>query len=129
VDAAGQDWASAILGDWSVFPPTGNPRVVHLGQMKAPREIKRLAAEAIAASEQCRPLPALTLGRSLWHWNERRGMANSTPEYSAVAYDLLRRAYRLLDRPALLRVLEMHSEHRDVDTVDLSRSNQTKNNP
>jgi hypothetical protein len=55
-------------------------------------------------------------------------MANSAPEHSAIAYDLLKRAYTLLDRPALLRVLEVHFEHREVDSVDLLRFNQTKDN-
>ena len=122
VDAKGQDWVSSILGDWSVFPPSGHPHIIHLGKMKEEKEIKRLVAKAIAASEQGRPLPALSLGRSLWYWKDRRGLANSGNDYAAVAFDLLKRAYTLLDRRALLRVLDMHFEHRDRDSVDVLRS-------
>jgi hypothetical protein len=128
----GKDWFSNILdwyshwprSDWSVFPPTGYRRVIHLFKIKDPREIDRLVQNAVAACKKGRALPALSLGRSLWYWGSLAwlGMENSSEQYSAVAYDLLKRAYTLLDRPALLPVLDMHFAHRDIESVDLLKS-------
>jgi hypothetical protein len=79
--------------------------------MKEAREIKQLVRKAVVASEKGRALPALSLGRSLWYYGVKSWLVNSS-DYGSVAYDLLKRAYTLLDRPALLRVLDMHFEHR-----------------
>jgi hypothetical protein len=119
VAGGGDQWVASMVGDWSVFPPTGHPQAVHFGRMKEAREIKRLVREAVAAIEKGRALPALSLGRSLWYYGGLRSLLNSSPDYSAVAYDLLRRAYTQLDRPALARILEVHFEHRDMASVDL----------
>ncbi len=126
----GEGWFSNLLdwfskwprSDWSVFAPTGHSRIVHLGEMKKAEEIKTLVREAMDESEKGRALPALSLGRSLWFWNERRGMQNSSPYFGALAYDLLRRAYTLLDRPALVQILEAHHAHRNSDMVDLLKA-------
>jgi hypothetical protein len=126
VAETGADWFSSILdwfsrwprSDWSVFPPTGHPHAVHLGKLKELSEIQRLVREAIAASQKGRALPALSLGRSLWYYGEERWLVNSS-EYSTVARDLLKRAYTLLDRPALVQILNTHFEHRAQAPVDL----------
>jgi hypothetical protein len=127
-----KDWFSNILdwyscwprSDWSVFPPTGYRRIIHLWKMKEPSEIDGLIMAAVAACKKGRALPALSLGRSLWYWGrlEWLGLENSSQRYGAIAYDLLTRAYILLDRPALLRVLDMHFAHRDLESVDLLKS-------
>ncbi|MCI0378447.1 MAG: HPF1 family protein [Gemmataceae bacterium] len=130
VPEKGEGWFSTILhsfsrwprSDWSVFPPTGHPHAVHFGEMKEASEIEKLVRGAIAASEKGRALPALSLGRSLWYWKDRTGMANSCHDFARVGFDLLKRAYTLLDRPTLQRVLDVHFEHRDRDCVDLLRS-------
>ena len=77
--------------------------------------------DAVAATENGRALPALSLGRSLWYYEVQSWLVNSR-DYSADAYDLLKRVYTLLDRPALLRVLELHFAQRDLESVDLLRS-------
>jgi len=118
----GEDWFSGVLGEWSVFPPTDHPRIIHLGRLKERTEIGRLVRDAVAASENGRALPALSLGRSLWYWGSDGRLANSSPEYSAVAHDLLKRAYSILDRPALLRVLDIHYKQRELAEVDLFKS-------
>lgn len=127
VTEKGEEWFSTILNsfsrwppsEWTVFPPTGHAHAVHFGEMKKASEITQLVRGAIAASEKGRALPALSLGRSLWYWKDRRGLANSCHDYAAVAYNLLKRAYTLLDRPALLRILDVHFEHGDLKSVDL----------
>jgi hypothetical protein len=122
----GEDWFSSILdwfsrwprSDWSVFPPNDHPRAVHLGKMKEPGEIQQLVRKAVMAGEKGRALPALSLGRSLWFYGQKGWLVNSS-DYHADAYDLLKRAYTLLNRPALLRILDFHFEHRARASVDL----------
>jgi hypothetical protein len=122
----GEDWFSSILdwfsrwprSDWSVFPPTEHPQAVHLGKMKAASEVRQLVRKAIVAGEKGRALPVLSLGRSLWFHGQKSWLANST-DCAAEAYDLLKRAYTLLNRPALLRILDIHFEHRARASVDL----------
>lgn len=53
----------------------------------------------------------LKLGRELWYWN---GADRSTE-----AYKLMREAYKLLERPELIRILEAHFRDRDRASVDL----------
>lgn len=119
VSSQGEDWFSGILGEWGIFPPTGHPRIIHLGVLKERNEIERLVREAVAACEKGRALPALSLGRSLWYWASDGRLRNSSKECGAIAYDLLKRAYTILDRPALLGVLDLHFKHRDLENVDL----------
>ena len=118
VASKGEDWVSGVLGEWSVFPPTGHPRITHLGQMKDGKAIQRLVGDAVAAGGKGRAVPALSLGRSLWYWGSEAGLANSSPHYGVIAYDLLKRAYALLDRPALSLVLDAHFEHRALSGPD-----------
>jgi hypothetical protein len=123
----GKGWFASVANwyprwprsDWSVFPPTGHPRAVHFGRLKEAGPIQGLVRQAIAACAKGRPLPALSLGRSLWYWGDRSWLGNSAPAYGATAHDLLQRAYGLLDRRALLGVLEAHYHHRDLASVDL----------
>src|SRR5262249_59884120 len=90
----GEGWFSSVLkwfsrwprSDWSVFHPTGHPHAVHCGEMKKPKEIERLVHEAVAAADKGQALPALSLGRSLWYLGEEQGLANSSSDYSAIAY-------------------------------------------
>ena len=51
----------------------------------------------------------LKLGRELWHWNGK--------DRSAEAYDLMRKAYELLERPELIRILDVHYHDRDRDNA------------
>jgi hypothetical protein len=53
----------------------------------------------------------LKLGRELWYWN---GADRSTE-----AYELMRKAYELLERPELIRILDVHYHDRDRPGVDL----------
>jgi hypothetical protein len=53
----------------------------------------------------------LKLGRELWYWKGR--------ERSTEAYNLMRKAYELLDRPELIRILDVHYCDRDRPSVDL----------
>lgn len=53
----------------------------------------------------------LKLGRELWYWN---ASARSTE-----AYELMRKAYELLERPELIRILDVHYRDRDRNSVDL----------
>jgi Uncharacterised conserved protein (DUF2228) len=53
----------------------------------------------------------LKLGRELWHWNGK--------DRSTEAYDLMRKAYELLERPELIRILDVHYRDRDRPSVDL----------
>jgi hypothetical protein len=55
----------------------------------------------------------LKLGRELWYWNGR--------DRSTEAYNLMRRAYELLERPELIRILDAHYLDRDRSSVDLIR--------
>ena len=52
----------------------------------------------------------LKLGRELWYWNGK--------DRSAEAFELMKRAYELLDRPELIRILEAHFRDRDRPGVD-----------
>jgi Uncharacterised conserved protein (DUF2228) len=52
----------------------------------------------------------LKLGRELWYWNGK--------DRSTEAYDLMRKAYELLERPELIRILEIHYCDRDRPSVD-----------
>jgi hypothetical protein len=53
----------------------------------------------------------LKLGRELWYWNGE--------DRSAEAYDLMRKAYELLGRPELIRILDahFHDRTRPVDLI------------
>jgi Uncharacterised conserved protein (DUF2228) len=51
----------------------------------------------------------LKLGRELWYWNGK--------DRSAEAYDLMRKAYELLERPELIRILEAHFRDRHRASV------------
>jgi hypothetical protein len=51
----------------------------------------------------------LKLGRELWHWNGK--------DRSTEAYDLMRKAYELLERPELIRILDVHYRDRDRSMV------------
>lgn len=53
----------------------------------------------------------LKLGRELWYWNGA--------DRSAEAFELMKKAYELLDRPELIRILEAHFRDRDCASVDL----------
>jgi Uncharacterised conserved protein (DUF2228) len=53
----------------------------------------------------------LKLGRELWYWQGK--------DRSAEAYDLMRKAYELLERPELIRILDAHYHDRDRMSVDL----------
>ena len=55
----------------------------------------------------------LKLGRELWYWNGA--------DRSAEAYDLMRKADELLERPELIRILDVHYCNRDLPSVDLIR--------
>jgi hypothetical protein len=55
----------------------------------------------------------LKLGRELWYWNGK--------DRSSEAYDLMRKAYELLERPELIRILDAHFIDRDRNSVDLVR--------
>ena len=68
-------------------------------------------AELISECEAGRVVPAMAAGRSLWYWGG--------DGHSAAAYRLLQAAYAALERPELLRVLDLHYQHRDMKSVDL----------
>jgi hypothetical protein len=53
----------------------------------------------------------LKSGRELWYWNGK--------DRSTEAYNLMRRAYELLERPELIRILDVHYRDRDRPSVDL----------
>ncbi|WP_310484250.1 hypothetical protein [Chamaesiphon sp. VAR_48_metabat_403] len=53
----------------------------------------------------------LKLGQELWYWNGA--------DRSAEAFELMKKAYELLDRPELIRILEAHFRDRDRSSVDL----------
>jgi hypothetical protein len=55
----------------------------------------------------------LKLGRELWYWNGK--------DRSTEASNLMRRAYELLERPELIRILDVHYLDRDRSSVDLIR--------
>jgi Uncharacterised conserved protein (DUF2228) len=79
--------------------------------MKEPAEIKAVVRQALADCERGEPLAAFSLGRSLHYWAGRN--------YAPAAYELLRTAYVALGRSALVRVLDVHHQHRDLPSVDL----------
>jgi hypothetical protein len=70
-----------------------------------------LVKPALAHADKGDAYPALSLGRSLWYWGAKSD--------GKAALQLLTRAYQLLDRPMLLRVLDVHHAHRDLPNVDL----------
>jgi hypothetical protein len=51
------------------------------------------------------------MGRELWYWN---GADRSTE-----AFNLMSRAYHLLGRDELIRILEVHFHHRNRPSVDV----------
>jgi Uncharacterised conserved protein (DUF2228) len=53
----------------------------------------------------------LKLGRELWYWDGR--------DRSTEAYELMRQAYELLDRPELIHILDVHYRNRSLPSVDL----------
>jgi Uncharacterised conserved protein (DUF2228) len=55
----------------------------------------------------------LKLGRELWYWNGK--------DRSAEAYELMHKAYEMLDRPELIRILDVHYRDRDRNSVDVVR--------
>ncbi len=56
-------------------------------------------------------ITALTEGRSLWYWGEAKN--------SEKAYKLMRKAYELLERDELVRILDIHYRDRNLRSVDL----------
>jgi hypothetical protein len=63
--------------------------------------------------ERKEAIEMLKLGRELWYWNGK--------DRSAEAYDLMRKAYELLDRPELIRILDVHYRDRNLPNIDLIR--------
>ncbi|NEQ41306.1 MAG: HPF1 family protein [Okeania sp. SIO3I5] len=57
-------------------------------------------------------VPALKAGRSLWYWGGE--------EDSEKAYNLLKKAYTVLQREKLLHILEIHYNNRDIKSVDMT---------
>jgi Uncharacterised conserved protein (DUF2228) len=55
----------------------------------------------------------LKLGRELWYWEGK--------DRSTEAYELMWQAYELLDRPELIRILDVHYRGRSLPSVDLIR--------
>lgn len=55
----------------------------------------------------------LKSGRELWYWNGK--------DRSTEAYDLMRKAYELLARPELIRILDVHFHNRNLPNVNLIR--------
>jgi Uncharacterised conserved protein (DUF2228) len=55
----------------------------------------------------------LKSGRELWYWNGK--------DRSTESYNLMRKAYELLERPELIRILDVHYRDRDRNSVDLVR--------
>ncbi|HYT93599.1 MAG TPA: ADP-ribosylation family protein [Gemmataceae bacterium] len=90
----------------SVFAPNGDT-------LREPEVIENLVAQALIKCEKGDPIPALGLGRSLWYWGGTK--------YSNDGYRLMRRAYEVLERPTLVKVLDLHHRHRDLPSVDLLR--------
>jgi Uncharacterised conserved protein (DUF2228) len=64
-----------------------------------------------AGCDRLGAIEMLKLGRELWYWNGA--------DRSAEAYDLMRKAYELLERPELIRILDVHYLDRDRASVDL----------
>jgi hypothetical protein len=73
--------------------------------------VEGMIREALDGCGSGQPLAALGIGRSLHYWGGR--------EYASDAYQLLRSAYLALDRPALVRVLDVHHQHRDLPSVEV----------
>ncbi|MGK7920740.1 MAG: ADP-ribosylation family protein [Trichodesmium sp.] len=57
-------------------------------------------------------VPAFQAGRSLWYWGGE--------EYSEKAYNLLKKAYTILQREKLLHILEIHYKNRDIQWVEMT---------
>ncbi|NEP86599.1 MAG: HPF1 family protein [Okeania sp. SIO2C2] len=57
-------------------------------------------------------IPAFKVGRSLWYWGGE--------EDSEKAYNLLKKAYTVLQREKLLHILEIHYNNRDIRWVDMT---------
>jgi hypothetical protein len=98
----------------SLVAPGGGgelPSVFRNYVLKKKAEIEADVRKAVKECERGRPRAAFGLGRSLCYWG---GDA-----YAAAAYDLLRRAYAALDRPALGRILELHYPRRQSPFTDL----------
>jgi hypothetical protein len=113
-------WASAPRppGGISVFPAlppgSGDPRRAQAnGRIAGFRADAPMAAEWIAQAEQelAAGLPAfaLAVGGEL-HWLDQN-------RYRDQSRDLLVRAYRLLGRDALAEIVEVHTAHRDLESV------------
>jgi hypothetical protein len=71
--------------------------------------LRAFVAEARAALDRGEPAFALGLGRDL-HWADQDDLRAETKE-------LLTRAYRMLGREALARIVEVHHAHRDLRMV------------
>jgi hypothetical protein len=83
------------------------PRPSKHWQALSPERVKELLSEC----RRGRVVPAMQAGRSLWYWAGR--------EYSSDAYKLLRAGYARLERPELIKILDVHYENRDMKSVDL----------
>ncbi|NES68234.1 MAG: hypothetical protein F6K24_24860 [Okeania sp. SIO2D1] len=59
-------------------------------------------------------VPALKAGRSLWYWGGEK--------YSERAYNLLKKAYTVLQHETLLHILEIHYNNREIKWVDMTDS-------
>jgi hypothetical protein len=62
-------------------------------------------------SDRKEAIEMLKLGRELWYWD---GKYRSTE-----AYELMRKAYELLERPELIRILDAH--YHDLDRPSTGR--------
>jgi hypothetical protein len=68
-----------------------------------------ISLDANLGCDRTEAIEMLKLGRELWHWNGK--------DRSAEAYDLMRKAYELLERPELIRILDVHYRDRDRSMV------------
>jgi hypothetical protein len=62
-------------------------------------------------SDRQEAIEMLKSGRELWYW--------SGEDRSTEAYSLMRKAYELLARPELIRILDVHYHDRNLPNVDL----------
>jgi hypothetical protein len=78
---------------------------------KGDPRVEAAIEEALAECARGKPMKALSYGRELHYMGGE--------EYAEDAYRLQRSAYVALERHALVRVLDLHHQHRDLPDVDL----------
>jgi hypothetical protein len=61
----------------------------------------------------------LRTGRELWYWNGADRFSTGDAPRTTEAFDLMSRAYKLLGRDELIRILEVHFHHRNLPSVDV----------